>query len=150
MVERRGEGRGSWIQGRSVHNVRIERLWRDLRQFCLQFFIDLFKELEHMNLLNHDDPADIYSLQYIYLPHINQALHKFRNAYNNHRIRTEHNRTPLQIYTQRFYELYHSDYTYINEVLDDVADVNDDYGTDHGDGPVEMDLDNAEPVVTDT
>ena len=132
MIEKRGEGRGSWLRGRSTSNQRIERWWREMRTFCLQIYIDLFREFESTNMLNIDDPADLYALHYVYQPIINQALQNFIQAYNNHRIRTESNRTPLQIFTQRFFEMYESSHTYITEVIDSEYTIDnfDEYGVE--------------------
>ena len=52
MVEQRGSGRGSYIFGRSVHNQRIERLWRDVYQSCVVVFYNVFYGMEEDHLLN--------------------------------------------------------------------------------------------------
>src|SRR5437016_4669654 len=70
---------------RSIHNVRIERLWVDVTAQVGATWANLFTILELRHGLNINNSNHIWLLHFLFLPTINQDLTFFAESWNHHR-----------------------------------------------------------------
>jgi hypothetical protein len=129
MIMERGLNRNTVICGPSTHNQRIERLWRDVTKEVLDYYRILFTYIEEILQVNVSDDSIIFIFQYLFLSALNSDLLKFQSSWNNHPLRTEHNRTPHQL-------------LYDNAEVADVVVNPDEYGVDLSDDEYDSEGDN--------
>lgn len=127
----RGPGRGSMIAGRSVHNQRIERLWRDVYDGVLYIYYSLFYHLEGCGVLDPTSESDLFALHYVYKPRINRHLSVWKEGYLRHRIRTAGQRTPMQLYILGLLQMRGSGQLPAQEVYEQLSEVRLSYCEKH-------------------
>ena len=93
-----GEGRHSHIAGKSVHNQRIERLWKDVFTQVIEKYYNKFYSMEDDGLLDIDNSSHILALQIVFMPVINEELEIFQQGWNNHKLSSENNQNPHQLW----------------------------------------------------
>ena len=85
---------------RSVHNVRIERLWVDVTAQVGAFWAEAFTELELRHGLDINNVNHIWLLHHLFLHIINNQLAFWAESWNFHRvqIRGGPNRSPADLF----------------------------------------------------
>ncbi|KAG1852846.1 hypothetical protein DFJ58DRAFT_660990 [Suillus subalutaceus] len=79
-----GSHRGSYIWGRSVHNIRIERLWVDWTSGVGSKWKTFFQNLEVHDGLDPELPSHIWLLHHLFLNIINTEGLQWANSWNAH------------------------------------------------------------------
>lgn len=98
MIATHNHDYSSVVTGSSTHNQRIERLWRDVHRCVVSIYSEIFYSLEAEGLLDPLNETDLYALHFVFLPRLNKCLLEFSESWNQHKLATEENLTPCQLF----------------------------------------------------
>lgn len=93
--------------------------------------------MESTGILNTDNPIHVFSLHLIFIPRINKALDEFCEAFNHHKVRTEGNWSPYEMWANG---MFHADNPLAHGLLEEEPPNMEIYGYDpQGPSPTEGD-----------
>ncbi|KAL0577488.1 hypothetical protein V5O48_004512 [Marasmius crinis-equi] len=99
MEDLKGLGRGSYLWGKSIHNIRIERLWRDVTLGFGGKWKVFFQGLEQHHGLNACIPDHIWLLHHLFLDDINEDAKLWAESWNRHPLTSLHmTRSPQEMF----------------------------------------------------
>ncbi|KAG6835487.1 hypothetical protein H0H93_000897, partial [Arthromyces matolae] len=133
----------------SIHNVRIERLWRDVCRYALEYFRQTFLHLERSGLLDMEQPAHRLALFLVFESRIQKQLDETLASWNHHSLRTERYRSPIALWELSRQDAITQGY-WTGDPGDQAGNVDDLYGVDGqesalGEADMDGDAPRAEP-----
>ena len=84
-------GVNSFIRGKSSSNQRIEAWWGILRKQCVNYWMNLFKDMISFGLLDTSDSVHIHALRFSFLDLIQDDVDRMAMEWNRHLIETKKN-----------------------------------------------------------
>ena len=84
-------GNNSFMQGRSCNNQRIEAWWGILRKQCVQFWMNLFKDMIAIGMHDTGDPIHVHALRFCFMDLIEKEITRTAMEWNQHLIETKKN-----------------------------------------------------------
>ena len=79
-------GEESYMEGRSTANQRIEAWWAILRKQCVNFWMNLFKDMMFNGLLNTADNIHVHALRFCFMRLIAKDIERVAIEWNQHNI----------------------------------------------------------------